>query len=139
MSSLYPFIFALTGGLLIGLSAALLMGLYGKILGVTGIVRNAFDKEAADRPWRWAFLGGVLTVGLLVKLFAPAWIEIAHPASPGLYIISGLLVGYGTACANGCTSGHGVCGISRLSLRSIVATLVFMASSMLTVWIVRQA
>ncbi|WP_194270095.1 YeeE/YedE family protein [Candidatus Methylospira mobilis] len=138
MLSLHPFINALAGGVLIGISAALLMGLHGKILGVTGIIRNAFHHDAAERPWRWAFLAGVLAVGILVKLFAPALLEIAHPASPGLYIVSGLLVGYGAARANGCTSGHGVCGISRLSSRSIVATITFMTTSMLTVWIVKR-
>lgn len=137
MSSLHPCIYALAGGLLIGLSAALLMGLNGKILGVTGIVRNACDKEAAERSWRWAFLAGALAAGLLIKLFAPALIGIEHPIPMGFYIVSGLLVGYGSALANGCTSGHGVCGISRLSLRSVVATVTFMATSMLTVWIVK--
>lgn len=134
----HPFIYALTGGLLIGLSAALLMGFYGKILGVTGIIRSVFNKEATDNAWRWAFLAGMFAVGFGVKLFAPELIRIEHPAQPALYVVSGLLVGYGTARANGCTSGHGICGISRLSLRSIVATLTFMATSIVTVWVIKQ-
>jgi len=138
MSSLHPFVYALTGGLLIGLSAALLMGLNGKILGITGIIREACKRKAADSAWRWAFLTGAVAAGLSIQWFAPQLVRIEHPVPWRIYAISGLLVGYGSACANGCTSGHGVCGISRLSLRSIVATVTFMATSMLTVWIVKQ-
>jgi uncharacterized membrane protein YedE/YeeE len=138
MSSLHPLVYALTGGLLIGLSAALLMGLYGKILGVTGIIREAGNYKAPDRVWRWGFLAGAVAAGFSIQRFAPELIRIEHPARWSIYIISGLLVGYGTARANGCTSGHGVCGISRLSLRSVVATVTFMATSMLTVWVLKQ-
>lgn len=124
----------LLGGMLIGLGAVLMLAFDGKILGVSGIVGGLIDHKLKDRPWRWSFVAGLLSVGMLFALFQPEAIGTS-PASWFGLIGAGLLVGFGTRLGNGCTSGHGVCGVSRLSLRSIAATLTFMATGILTAWI----
>lgn len=134
LTSLWP---ALAGGLLIGLSAAALMALDGQILGISGITAGALDPEVPDRGWRGAFLAGLGVGGLLLAWFAPSALQVSQAKSLPIYLISGLLVGYGVRLSNGCTSGHGVCGLSRLSPRALLATLSFMASAMLTVWLVK--
>jgi len=132
--SLWP---ALAGGLLIGLSAAALMALNGRILGISGITAGALGLAADDRGWRRAFLAGLGLGGLLLGLFAPQTLQVEQARSLPLYLVSGLLVGYGVRLSGGCTSGHGVCGLSRLSPRALLATLSFMGSAMLTVWVVK--
>lgn len=129
---------SLIGGGLIGLSAALLWLGDGRIAGISGILGGGLGSVAkGDRGWRLAFLAGLIAAPLAYALFvaAPA---IALEATPAVLIVGGLLVGFGTRLANGCTSGHGVCGLARLSRRSIVATAVFMASAAATVFLVRH-
>lgn len=132
--SLWP---ALAGGVVIGLSAAALMALNGQVLGISGIAAGALDPDVPDRHWRGAFLAGLGCGGVLLALFAPQALQVAQAKALPVYLISGLLVGYGVRLGNGCTSGHGVCGLSRLSPRALLATLSFMASAMLTVWVMK--
>ncbi|HEX4917653.1 MAG TPA: YeeE/YedE family protein [Limnobacter sp.] len=118
---------ALAGGGLIGLSAVLLVLLTGRVAGISGIVGGLLKPQTGEVLWRVAFvLGLLLAPWLSMALLGPMHIE--SPREPWLLIIAGLLVGYGTRLGSGCTSGHGVCGLSRLSRRSLVAVLVFMAA-----------
>ncbi len=123
----------LIGGMLIGLAAVLLFWFNGRIMGVSGIVSRLLSKPDQDFWWRLAFVIGLVSGGFIYQLKYPVTIVI--DASGVSLIIAGLLVGAGTVIGNGCTSGHGICGIARLSKRSIVATIVFMAAGILTVWI----
>ena len=132
-------LFALAGGLLIGGAAALLLLLTGRIAGVSGMAATVVRIADAGPPWR---LASAFVVGLPVGA-AIATILIRQPhievtASAPILIAAGLLVGFGTRLGNGCTSGHGVCGIGRLSLRSIAATLTFMATGIATVFVMRH-
>jgi uncharacterized protein len=124
---------AAIGGALIGLSAVLLMLFNGRIAGVTGIMDGIFNPRADDRLWRVTFVVGLIAAPLATALVG---YPIGMPQMPGSTIviaIAGLLVGFGTRLSNGCTSGHGICGIARLSPRSIAATLVFMAAAVVVV------
>lgn len=127
---------AAIGGALIGLAATLLMLLTGRIAGVAGILGDLIG--GAERTWRLAFVLGLIAAPLLLSVVGPA---LRVPPMPGLLVVAvaGLLVGFGTRLGNGCTSGHGICGIARLSPRSIVATLTFMLVAMLVVAIARHA
>ncbi|MBW3196401.1 YeeE/YedE family protein [Marinobacter nauticus] len=128
---------ALTGGLLIGLAAASFLLLNGRIAGISGILGGLLVPARRDILWRLAFLAGLVGTPSLWLLFAelpPIQIDAAYPA----LIVAGLLVGIGTRYGSGCTSGHGVCGLSRLSPRSLVATLSFMATGFLTVFVIRH-
>lgn len=127
----------LAGGLLIGAASALFLLLTGRIAGISGILGGALEEASAAGAWRYAFLAGLVGAPAAYALFAPVSIEVE--ASAPLLIAAGLLVGFGTRLGSGCTSGHGVCGISRLSMRSIVATVTFMAFGFLTVFIARHA
>ncbi|WP_374357392.1 YeeE/YedE family protein [Chitinimonas sp.] len=128
---------ALAGGILIGLAATGFAWLLGRVMGVSGIVAGLIWPRSSDRGWRLAFVGGLLASPWLWQLaFHLPSIELL--ASPGRLALAGLLVGIGTRYGSGCTSGHGVCGLARLSLRSLVATLCFMASGMLVVLFVRH-
>ena len=118
---------AAIGGALIGLAAMLMMLLTGRIAGISGILAGLHPQGAGDYGWRIAFIAGLLLAPLLGGLAGYGLAAPAIDASWGVVVIAGLLVGYGTRLGGGCTSGHGVCGIARLSPRSIVATLVFMA------------
>ena len=125
---------SLAGGAVLGLSAALFVLLNGRIAGISGVLGGLLRPHAGDLAWRVAFVAGLLVAPLAYGLFAPLpAMEVA--ANAPLLIAAGLLVGIGTRLGSGCTSGHGVCGISRLSPRSIVATLSFMASGFLTVFL----
>ena len=129
---------ALAGGTLIGIAAAAFLLMNGRIAGISGIVGGLLRPSRADAGWRVAFVGGLLLAPALYSLVAryPApTIEAGYPA----LLIAGALVGIGTRYGGGCTSGHGVCGISRLSPRSLVATLAFMAAGFAIVFIVRHA
>ena len=128
---------AALGGLLIGLSAVLLMWLNGRIAGISGIMAGCMP-TGGDRGWRLAFMAGLIGAPLIGLLFGIARIEPAMPANWGMLIAAGLLVGFGTRMAGGCTSGHGVCGIARLSPRSIVATVTFMVAAFVVVFIARH-
>ena len=127
---------ALVGGALIGLAAVLLMLLNGRIAGVSGILGEALTGD--DRGWRLAFLLGLAAAPLLLGAVGRPVPTPWMPSSWAIVIAAGLLVGFGTRLGGGCTSGHGVCGIARLSPRSITATLVFMATAMVVVAVMRH-
>lgn len=128
------------GGLLIGLAALLLYAAPGRIAGISGIAYGALWGERAQRGWRWLFLLGLVGGGWLVVRAGMALPVVEWPRSLGskaLLVFAGLLVGIGTQLGNGCTSGHGICGLARLSPRSLFAVLIFMAVSMLTATLLR--
>jgi len=128
----------LVGGALIGLASALMMLLAGRITGISGIFGGLIALRANDRGWRLAFIAGLIAAPLVAALSGAALPAPTMPASLTLVAIGGLLVGFGTRMGGGCTSGHGVCGIARLSARSIVATVIFMAVAVVTAAIVRH-
>ncbi len=129
---------ALIGGALIGLAAAALLWLNGRIAGISGIFNGVLNPESGDTGWRALFLVGLIAgASLYVTLHPTAYTPRAgFPVA--LLALGGFLVGFGTRMGGGCTSGHGVCGVARLSLRSLVATAVFVATGMATVFIVRH-
>ncbi len=131
---------SLLGGALIGLSAVVLMLLNGRIAGISGITAGllSFSGPPPDRGWRLAFVVGLVAAPLMLMLAGGNRPEIAFVAPLPVMVLAGLLVGFGTVLGNGCTSGHGVCGIARLSTRSIIATAVFMAAGILTTFIVQH-
>ena len=130
---------ALGGGLLIGLSAVLLMLFEGRIAGISGIVSKLFPPYSDNRFLsRAGFVLGLLTAPFLYLLFTGALPTITVSSDPVLMMSAGLLVGFGAVLGSGCTSGHGVCGISRLSPRSLLATALFMAAGFITVFIMRH-
>lgn len=129
---------SLIGGLLIGTSASLLLLGLGRIAGVCGILGSLLDApRAPDTGWRTAFILGLAVAGLVGFAVWPGSVTSATP-SPPMLVLAGLLVGYGTRLGNGCTSGHGVCGIGRGSIRSIVATCTFMLTGAITVFVLRH-
>ncbi|AKU98925.1 putative transmembrane protein [Labilithrix luteola] len=131
---------ALVGGALIGLSASIyLLGL-GRIAGISGILASAtkLDDAGDGRGEKVAFLAGLLAAGIALRLVAPSVFSTGPGMTLPWVVAAGLLVGYGTRLGGGCTSGHGVCGLSRLSIRSLAATVTFMATGALTVWVVRH-
>ena len=123
---------ALQGGALIGLSASLLLGLNGRVMGISGIVGGLLAPSAGDVAWRALFVAGLVGGGLIALAAMPGAFS-AGSASLGMVVLAGLLVGVGTRIGKGCTSGHGVCGISRFSPRSVAATLTFIGTGALTV------
>ena len=128
---------ALTGGVLIGIAAGMLALLNGRIAGISGIVGGLLRPGRQDATWRVAFVLGLIGAPLVYKLFGtvPA---VRVDAGYVVLVMAGLLVGIGTRYGSGCTSGHGVCGLSRLSLRSVVATAAFMSAGFVTVFVVRH-
>ncbi len=125
---------AVFGGMLIGLAAGLFWALNGRVAGISGIISGALTPRKGDAWWRWAFAGGLFAGGVILTFIRP----LAFPADAGRVTlmdaaVAGLLVGFGTVMGGGCTSGHGVCGVSRLSRRSLVATVVFILAGMLSV------
>ena len=128
---------SLFGGILIGLAAIMLMAFNGRIAGMTGILGGLLPPVEKDWPWRTAFIFGSVLPPALLKLSGhPVAFEV--PISLTMLIAGGLIVGAGVAYGSGCTSGHGVCGIARFSPRSIVATVVFMVASFVTVFVIRH-
>jgi len=117
---------SLVGGALIGLSASLMLLVEGRIAGISGIVGGLLTPKPGDMDWRLAFVGGLVLAGLVGQ----SWVTVAPMGAPWRLIVAGLLVGVGTRLGNGCTSGHGVCGLSRLSPRSLASVLCFMAVGM---------
>ncbi|WP_394847026.1 YeeE/YedE family protein [Pendulispora brunnea] len=128
---------AMLGGVLIGLSASMLLLLTGRIAGISGIVGGLLRPMSGEAVWRAWFLAGLIAGGLALSVLHPASLG-ATPVPIGLAIAGGLFVGFGTRLGHGCTSGHGVCGLSRLSVRSLVATFTFMATGALSTYIVRH-
>lgn len=131
------FVMPLLGGLLIGISASLLLLLKGRIFGVSGILAGVLIPKTGDTTWRAAALAGLVVAGVILSLIYPDSMNVVTSESPWRYVIAGLLVGFGTQLGSGCTSGHGVCGISRQSPRSIVATMTFIVAGMLMVALLR--
>jgi uncharacterized membrane protein YedE/YeeE len=128
---------SLAGGVVLGLASALLILFSGRLLGISGILGGVIRPRNRDTGWRFAFLAGLLVAPALWALFATP--EAPRIEAGGtVLLVAGLLVGWGTRYGSGCTSGHGVCGLSRLSLRSLVATLAFMATGFATVYVVRH-
>jgi uncharacterized membrane protein YedE/YeeE len=128
---------ALAGGIVIGVAAALLLLLNGRIAGISGILGGLLRPVAGETAWRFAFIGGLIfspAMYALVERLPAATIEASYP----VLVLAGLLVGAGTRYASGCTSGHGVCGLSRFSPRSLAATTVFMVAGFATVFVVRH-
>ena len=128
---------ALAGGLLIGLAAAALLLLNGRLAGISGILGGLLRPIKRDIAWRIAFLAGLILAPAAYVLVAPLPV-VTIAASTTVLLIAGLLVGVGTRYGSGCTSGHGVCGLSRASPRSLVATLSFMFAGFVTVYVVRH-
>ncbi len=129
---------ALAGGMMIGGAAVLLLWLNGRIAGVSNVANGLLAWKPGDILWRLLFLGGLASgAGVFYGFFGD--IPVARPDFPGwLLAAGGLLVGFGTSLGNGCTSGHGVCGLGRLSLRSLVATVVFLLAGIVTTFVVRH-
>lgn len=129
---------ALLGGLLIGTSATLLLVLTGRIAGISGIVGGLLTPRRGDLGWRISFIAGLLIAPFAFRLVGGAIPPLVIDVSPAVLVLAGLLVGFGTRLGAGCTSGHGVCGIGRASPRSLVATGVFMATAIATVFLTRH-
>ncbi|MGB5695155.1 MAG: YeeE/YedE family protein [Polyangiales bacterium] len=126
------------GGLLIGVAAAGLLLFHGRIAGISGIAGGIFRREPGDIAWRVMFLVGLFTAGVVWSAFFPLDYAFEIDRSTAALVVAGLTVGVGTQLGSGCTSGHGVCGIGRLSKRSTVATISFMATAAITVFIVNE-
>jgi uncharacterized membrane protein YedE/YeeE len=143
MESFTPYS-ALAGGLLIGLSASLLLWFNGRIAGISGIARGLASRDRTEFLWRALFLAGLIGGAWLFYWLAArsgysVSVPHARPGFPhGLLVLAGLAVGFGTALGRGCTSGHGVCGMARVSPRSMVATLIFLAAGIATTYVVRH-
>jgi len=126
------------GGVLIGIAAAGLLMFHGRIAGISGIAGGVFRREPGDMAWRVMFLVGLLAAGVGWSFFFPQAYLVEIERTTGALIVAGLTVGIGTQLGSGCTSGHGVCGIGRLSKRSTVATISFMITAALTVFVVNE-
>ena len=128
---------SLAGGILLGIAAALFILVNGRVLGISGILSGLVRPRRGDTGWRLAFVAGLLLAPVAWSLFS-APVAARIDAGPALLVAGGLLVGWGTGYGSGCTSGHGVCGLARLSPRSLVATLAFIATGAATVFVVRH-
>jgi len=137
MESFTP-IASTVGGLMIGVAAAGLLLFHGRIAGISGIAGGIFRRESGDISWRVMFIVGLFTAGAVWSQFFPLDYEVGIERSTLALIIAGLTVGIGTQLGSGCTSGHGVCGIGRLSKRSTVATISFMITAAITVFVVNE-
>jgi uncharacterized membrane protein YedE/YeeE len=129
---------ALTGGALIGISATLLLLFNGRMAGISGIMNGVFNSPRSETVWRLAFLAGLVIGAFLFKLIVPGFFTMRQGYPLGLLAAGGFLVGFGTRMSNGCTSGHGICGLANLSPRSLLATLTFMAGGIVTVYFIRH-
>lgn len=138
MQMIEQFAAPLLGGVLIGFSASLLLLLKGRVFGVSGILAGALYPQKGDALWRVAALLGLVGAGLIIRFLAPDLLVGTTTGSAGRYILAGLLVGFGTQLGSGCTSGHGVCGMSRMSPRSLVATITFIGAGILIVAMIRS-
>jgi uncharacterized protein len=129
---------ALIGGALIGLSATILLVVNGRIAGISGIVHDAVNTQRGEAFWRWLFIAGIVLGAGIYEWWLAVTPTPASNFAPAAMIIGGLLVGVGTRMGNGCTSGHGVCGLGRLSPRSAAAVITFLGTAVLTVFVLRQ-
>lgn len=128
---------ALLGGVLIGVSVSLMLLWNGRVTGISGIINGVLSPVKGDTQWRWLFIIGLVLGGLVMGQLNPKVFENTVKTEIWTTVVAGLLVGFGTIMGSGCTSGHGVCGISRLSPRSLVATIVFMAAGIAAVYLFR--
>ena len=139
METVFTPISSFGGGLAIGLGAVLLMLSLGRILGATGILSGTvFAEDREDLKWRTAMILGMIAAPILIFLFTGKMPEVNVPISPLMIVVGGVIVGFGASLGSGCTSGHGVCGLSRLSVRSMVAVPTFMATGVITLYIIRH-
>ncbi|MCA9614690.1 MAG: YeeE/YedE thiosulfate transporter family protein [Polyangiales bacterium] len=129
---------SLAGGLLIGLAAAGMLVLNGRIAGISGITGGVLKGDVGDTLWRFLFVAGLLVGGFAYSFVDPDAFSISVERSTGALVVAGLLVGFGTQMGNGCTSGHGICGLSRFSGRSLAAVVTFMSFAALTVFLVQH-
>ncbi len=129
---------ALLGGVIIGVSVSLMLFWNGRVTGISGIINGALSPVKGDTSWRVLFIVGLFLGGLVLKALSPNVFSGSLPTETWTTIVAGLLVGFGTILGSGCTSGHGVCGISRMSPRSLVATIIFIAAGVITVAVLRQ-
>lgn len=128
---------AIVGGLIIGFAVSLMLVFNGRVTGISGIISNTLTVKKHDWLWRFLFIMGLVIGGFFLKYLAPELMMNTSNRSNLEIIIGGFLVGFGTLLGSGCTSGHGVCGISRLSMRSIIATILFIGVGVLTVFIMK--
>jgi uncharacterized membrane protein YedE/YeeE len=126
------------GGILIGIAVTIMLLFNGRVTGISGIIGGALSYVKKDWLWRFTFFLGLALGGLVLRVMAPEALANQSNRNLGTIIVAGLLVGYGTLLANGCTSGHGVCGISRFSVRSILATVTFILFGAVSVFIMRR-
>lgn len=126
---------SLFGGMLLGVSATLLLLINGKIAGISGVLTGLMTPKKRDYAWRWLFVLSMVAGGAIGVYFLGAEVPKEYETTTSMLIVAGLLVGIGTRLGNGCTSGHGICGIGRLSIRSMVATAVFMFVAAVTVFV----
>jgi len=129
---------SLLGGVILGVAAALYVLLHGRILGVSGVVSGLLHPTLTDSAWRVSLVLGIISSPFLAALFFGIFPVIEIDSDWTVIVVAGLLVGFGTHYGSGCTSGHGICGLSRLSPRSLIATLSFMGAGFLTVFILRH-
>jgi len=129
---------AVLGGVLIGASVSIMLLFNGRVTGISGIVGGLLQKATPDKSWRIFFLLGLLVGGVILRFLKPQAFMVITSTTYVDYVMAGLLVGVGTLLGNGCTSGHGVCGISRFSMRSIIATITFISSGVVSVLIFKM-
>ncbi len=129
---------ALIGGAIIGIAVTIMLFLNGRVTGISGIINGIFSFQKFDTLWRFTFVLGLFLGGIILNIVRPESFQGALNLDTSNTIIAGLLVGFGTILGSGCTSGHGVCGISRLSIRSIVSTATFIAAGVIAVVILRK-
>lgn len=135
---MHPFLLSLLGGILIGLSASLLLLFNGRVAGISGITAGLLTPTSGDFNWRAAFIGGLVLGGILLAVFLPRALGAPVVSGAGVTVLAGLLVGFGTRLGGGCTSGHGICGVARGAARSMVATAIFVATGVVTVFVMRH-
>lgn len=124
---------AIIGGVIIGIAVSIMLLFKGRVTGISGIIGGIINPRVSDKNWRLLFIAGLFVGGIILRFVYPASFNFISTSKPYDYIIAGLFVGFGTLLGNGCTSGHGVCGISRFSIRSIVSTVTFIFFGMLSV------
>lgn len=130
--------FSLLGGVLIGISVSLMLLWNGRVTGISGIINSAFSTSKDEATWRWFFIGGLFLGGFVLRLVKPEVFTDPLTSNQLMIAVAGLLVGFGTIMGSGCTSGHGICGLSRLSARSIIATFVFIVAGVIAVSIFKK-
>ena len=126
------------GGVLIGLSATLMLLLHGRIAGISGIIGGGMEPRPGDVAWRALFLGGLVVGGTVTGVLWPSMLAVTVERSMAAVVLAGLLVGFGTRLGNGCTSGHGICGLTRFSKRSAIAVATFLTTGAITATVVSR-